>query len=363
MRTLLGTMVVTAFAVAGSAVSAHANTTVTCPLQTATRTIVNQLPAGWSAAQTASPVTNWRVDVVQGKQVLICEYGQAGSIQRQAPVGENCTKIPNRRFQCVGLPPPPPPQAGVISEGQLVIADNNTLDLDDGGSPDMRLRADNPFLRTLEPMNGAQFSPQGTAKPTYQTCVAAPYSPVPIPQAQLPIGVWLCVATSDGNVGRIRIAGINGIVGLPIPMTIFLEHTTWGQGGNNPPQPPQPPQQPQTVATGILPIPQTFRFDLDNGSVGAGPGADFWFQAVNPIQLYIRPVNGAQIAVGNKQNRGFNGCSAEAFSPNPVLLSSLQVGNYICAATNEGRVSQFRVNGISPGSPKTLTIGFTTWEQ
>lgn len=364
MRMLLGTMVVAALAVTGSAFSAHADSTITCPLQTATRTVINTLPPGWAATQSVSQVTNWKVDFANGKQVLICEYGAAGSITRQAPLAENCTKIPNRRFQCVGLPPPPPPQAGVISDGQIVLADNGTADLDDGGQPDIRLRADNPFLRLLEPMNGSEFSAQGTHKPTFQECVAAPYSASPILQTQLPVGVWLCVTTSDGNIGRLRVSGINGIVGLPLPMTIFFDHTTWdGQGGN--PQPPQPPQPPGPVAVhsnGVLPIPQTFTFDLDSGQVGAGPDADFQFQAVNPVQRFIKPVNGAQLAVGNKQNRGFNGCSNEAFSPSPVNLNNLAVGNFVCAATSEGRVAQFRINAISGGNPKTLTIGFTTWE-
>jgi hypothetical protein len=29
--------------------------------------------------------------------------------------------------------------------------------------------------------------------------------------------------------------------------------------------------------------------------------------------------------------------------------------------TNQGRVSQFRMNAISSSSPRTLSIGFTTW--
>jgi hypothetical protein len=45
-----------------------------------------------------------------------------------------------------------------------------------------------------------------------------------------------------------------------------------------------------------------------------------------------------------------------------VAFNTLSVGDYICAATSEGRVSQFRINAITPGSPKTLTIGYTTWE-
>jgi anthranilate/para-aminobenzoate synthase component I len=62
-------------------------------------------------------------------------------------------------------------------------------------------------------------------------------------------------------------------------------------------------------STNTLVVPQTFSFDLDAGQVlGSSPDADFWFEAVTATQLFIKPMNGTQIAVGNKQNRGFNGC-------------------------------------------------------
>ena len=73
-------------------------------------------------------------------------------------------------------------------------------------------------------------------------------------------------------------------------------------------------------------------------------------------------MNGAQLAVGDKSNRGYDGCAAEAFSTASVALNTLPPGSYVCVATNQGRVSQFRIVGLSPGIPKTLTIAYTTWE-
>jgi hypothetical protein len=49
-------------------------------------------------------------------------------------------------------------------------------------------------------------------------------------------------------------------------------------------------------------------------------------------------------------------------SANRVSLRDIPVGSYVCVKTNEGRISQFRVNGISSGSPKTLSLGYTTWQ-
>lgn len=392
------------------ATTAHADSTIQCPLFQATRTIVNQLPPGWSATQDVDGVTNYRVDSSSGQQILICEYGASGPVQFAVPPNQTCQKVFGRRFQCATMAPPPPPGPVVLSDGPVTLTDNGGVDLDSGsGQVDLRLDASNPFLRLIRPANGARVSQQGTHKPSFDDCQTVPSSPAAILQSQMPQGVWACVTTDDGNIGRIRVANINGIPGLPVPMTIFFDHTTWspgggpggpggfggpgGRGGFGPGGPggfggPGGPGGvggpgglggfggpggggpggqggggPVAHSTNTLVVPQTFSFDLDAGQVlGSSPDADFWFEVVTATQLFIKPMNGAQIAVGNKRNRGFNGCSAESFSPDQLALNTLAVGNYICAATSEGRVSQFRINALTSGSPRTLTISYTTWE-
>lgn len=122
---------------------------------------------------------------------------------------------------------------------------------------------------------------------------------------------------------------------------------------------PLPRPTPQTHSTGQRSVPQTYVIDLDSGEVG-GAG-DIWFHAVTNTELYIEPRGGAQMAVGDRSNRGYAGCSSAAYSTARVPLSDIPVGSYVCVRTNEGRVSQFRMNAISTGSPKTLRIGYTTW--
>jgi len=117
---------------------------------------------------------------------------------------------------------------------------------------------------------------------------------------------------------------------------------------------------PQTHSTGALSVPQTYLFDLDNGAVGAS--GDVWFHAVTNTQLYLEPSGGAQMAVGDRSNRGRDGCAAASYSTARVALSAVPVGSYVCVRTNEGRISQFRVNAISSGSPRTLSLGYTTWQ-
>lgn len=117
---------------------------------------------------------------------------------------------------------------------------------------------------------------------------------------------------------------------------------------------------PRTFKTGSISLRQTYLADFDRNS-SQSSAADIWFQAETSDLLYITPRNGAKLGVGNRSNRGYAGCSAARYSSSRVSLRDIPVGSYICVKTNEGRISQFRMNSISGGSPKTLGLGFTTW--
>jgi len=117
---------------------------------------------------------------------------------------------------------------------------------------------------------------------------------------------------------------------------------------------------PQTYSTKKLKIPQTWTADLDQGHVG-GNGADIWFQAKTSTDLWITPRNGAWLSVSGNRNRGYDGCRNASWTKHSVNLWDIPVGTYVCVKTNQGRISEFRMNHISGGSPKNLTIGYTTW--
>lgn len=52
-----------------------------------------------------------------------------------------------------------------------------------------------------------------------------------------------------------------------------------------------------------------------------------------------------------------------SFKSTVAMLSlAMPVGPYVRVRTNEGRISQFRVNAVSGGPPKTLKLGYTTWQ-
>jgi len=118
--------------------------------------------------------------------------------------------------------------------------------------------------------------------------------------------------------------------------------------------------RPQTFSTGRINLRQTSLADFDRNS-SARRAADIRFQAETRDLLYLVPWNGAKIGVGNRSNRGFAGCSTARMSTHRVSLRDVPVGSYVCIRTNEGQISQFRMNAISRGSPKTLSLGYTTW--
>ncbi|MGV3490893.1 MAG: SH3 domain-containing protein [Devosia sp.] len=123
------------------------------------------------------------------------------------------------------------------------------------------------------------------------------------------------------------------------------------------PPPPEPLPTFETYSTGPIDLPQTWEANLDNGNVGGG-GVDIWYRAVTSTEKYITPRNGAGLALGDGSNRGYEGCAEEDFSGDPIALEDMPVGTYVCAKTNQGRISQFRVNGFTG---TTMRLGYTTW--
>jgi hypothetical protein len=123
------------------------------------------------------------------------------------------------------------------------------------------------------------------------------------------------------------------------------------------PAPPPPIVNPGTFSTGPIDLPQTWSANLDNGAVG-GAGTDIWYEAVTSDEKYLTPKGSARLALGNGSNRGYEGCVGEDFSADRVALEDMPVGTYVCAKTDQGRISQFRVNGFVG---TTMKLGYTTF--
>jgi hypothetical protein len=78
---------------------------IACPLPQIRREVVTPLPPGWWQTPIINNLMDTEVINIGGNPALQCRYGAAGSIQRQAPPGMNCSAHPGG-FSC--LPPQQP---------------------------------------------------------------------------------------------------------------------------------------------------------------------------------------------------------------------------------------------------------------
>jgi hypothetical protein len=125
---------------------------------------------------------------------------------------------------------------------------------------------------------------------------------------------------------------------------------------------PTPPPPPAVLSQGGFQLVPQQQANLDNGTVGliGVAGADLAYQVV-AFNRQLAPTNGAQMSFTNGAQRGFAGCSAATYSTGPVPEAALSVGNYVCVRTDQGRISEFRVDNIGQVLG-VLTLSYTTWQ-
>jgi len=112
--------------------------------------------------------------------------------------------------------------------------------------------------------------------------------------------------------------------------------------------------------SGEIELRQTYQVDFDSGRIGGG-GADLWFHAVTPMELYLEPIGGARLAwMGGESGR--RDCREADLSGNRVTLGRVNIGTNFCYRTGEGRLGQFRVTGFSNMGPsRVIHLEFETW--
>lgn len=221
--------------------TAAADTRIDCPLQQARRTITGNFPGGWWTTPIVDRLSQTKVMNIGGKPALMCIYGNAGSVQRNAPAGQSCRAVTGG-FICSGgqsapsvqiepklqVPPPnaqQPAKAVTLSTGGLKVRLSQTFDLDRGvvgqsQGADIWLEARTAKDVYLSPRNGAAMSVSGGRNRGRDGCLKGRYSTGKVPLAKLQVGTYICVKTSEKRISEFRINGKPGSV-------LSLGYTTW----------------------------------------------------------------------------------------------------------------------------------------
>lgn len=115
-------------------------------------------------------------------------------------------------------------------------------------------------------------------------------------------------------------------------------------------------------AQGRLTVNQTWRADLDAGSVGSSRDSDIWFEALTATRRYVSPMRGVTQALVGSSAPGRAGCAKANLSTQKISVTSLRVGSYLCVRTNAGRYSQLKVVEAVGPSPGVLKVDYVTWD-
>jgi hypothetical protein len=233
--------------------------------------------------------------------------------------------------------PPLIKTSGALHIPQTFMVDFDEGVLASGSDADVWFQAITAGQRFLTPRNGARIARVDDDAFKVEVCIEAPLSEAQINVVELTVGTFVCLLTNEGRYAMLRVDQAAG----PSPGTLVVRYAIW--------------------VAGLLPVPQTWSVDLDNGALGSGPGADLWFEAVTATERYLTLRNGAQLAAVGAHAPGRPGCEVAAFSANKVHVDSLVAGSYFCLRTNEGRYSEIQVVAPPGPSPGTLLLHYVTF--
>ena len=97
---------------------------------------------------------------------------------------------------------------------------------------------------------------------------------------------------------------------------------------------------------------------------GTGNGswdADIWLQGNTQNSAMLSSFGDALMAKPGKQ-QGYKGCRNARFASRAIKLEDMNVGDYVCVKTSEGRIAEYRINELRIGRDIEVSIGYTTWK-
>lgn len=217
---------------------------ISCPLITANRTLSDSLPAGWRVVPYSERLVATRVSTSGALQTLICDYGQAGLVQKSGPTDYACTGRTGG-FTCAltvvssGSTPTTSPGGPVIyRSGSIVLRSGYEIDFDSGvlatgsGQSDLVFRYDASRRWTLDTVGSAAYwrhnlpTRMGKSGCAAEVGIAGSrYLTHPYGIAPPDVGNSACVITGQGRLAEFTVTGFAATdTGVPI---IQFTYTTW----------------------------------------------------------------------------------------------------------------------------------------
>lgn len=124
---------------------------------------------------------------------------------------------------------------------------------------------------------------------------------------------------------------------------------------------PAPTPTSEVHATGTFTVRGTYEFDLDAGAEAPRANAEFWYEVIRDGETYFTPRRTARIAAIGVTEPGYAGCTSATLATTRTRIETAR-GPWFCFRTNDGRIGQFRVDGVDRFSrPARMTITYTTW--
>lgn len=123
---------------------------------------------------------------------------------------------------------------------------------------------------------------------------------------------------------------------------------------------PAAPRRPETFHTAGATL--SLRAVVNMDGTGNGPwDSDIWLQGTNQDNAMLSSFADGRMAKPGPQ-QGYKGCLTARYASRAIKLSDMNVGDYVCVKTSEGRIAEYRINELRIGRDISVSIGYTTWK-
>jgi hypothetical protein len=238
-------------------------------------------------------------------------------------------------------------------------------------------------------MNGAQLWSIGSSMPDYQNCQEVVLTLPPAEEAQISPDSYLCLLTNQGRLSQVYInelhPSLNGLV--------LMDYITWESLIGSVAAMPTPvwvssvPIRQSGVARLFIAKPDdAYEYnyfpsstrpqsyvDLDDGMFQNIEEGDLQFVgdhgsgSMAVYTAWLRPVNEAAMWKMEDGLPSFKECQAMLRTPPNSSSDMYGDGDYYCILTNEGRLSQIRIDGFDysnlRGKEAWIQITYVTWDE